>query len=216
MMRVGTLLSMTFLCCSVMGSQEKSPERLVRANVLTSERDPSIQIELPKQVRYVGGDRWLLFGIADCEIHVFVQADAQNNVQRLYWLQFEGFIPTRPELKHNYTATRTEKLDGMDFDVRARFGSSKEKPKPGSDLEHVQALIQAKGYKLPDAMMNVRFVRFLDDQRRKELMTIYAEDLKPTGFTETDLVQGGKDYQQWPMIENGLIERAKKDLTFRN
>ncbi len=77
MMRVGTLLSMTFLCCSVMGSQEKSPERLVRANVLTSERDPSIQIELPKQVRYVGGDRWLLFGIADCEIHVFVQADAK-------------------------------------------------------------------------------------------------------------------------------------------
>ena len=39
---------------------------------------PRLRIQLPKPARYVGGERWLLFGIADCEIHVFVQADAQN------------------------------------------------------------------------------------------------------------------------------------------
>ena len=98
----------------------------------------------------------------------------------------------------------------MDFDVRARFGSSQEKPKAGSDLEHVQSLLRAKGYQLPEAMMNVRFVHLLDDQRRKELMLIYAEDLQPTGFTVTDLVPGGKGSKQWPIIENGLIESEEQ------
>ncbi len=74
------------------------PTRSVEASTLTSERDPSVRIELPKQVRYVGADRWILYGIADAEIHVFVEADERKHVRRLYWIQFEGYLPTRPEL----------------------------------------------------------------------------------------------------------------------
>jgi len=61
-------------------------------------------------------------------------------------------------------------LNGLLFDVCARFGASSEAPKPGSDLEHVQALLRAKGYQLPETMMNVRFVHLIDEQKRKELM----------------------------------------------
>jgi len=30
----------------------------------------------------------VLYGMADCELHAFVEADSQKNVERLYWIQF--------------------------------------------------------------------------------------------------------------------------------
>jgi hypothetical protein len=59
----------------------------------------------------------------------------------------------------------------------------------------------------------VRLVHLLDEQKRKELMFIYGEDLAPTGFTAADLKKGGKAYDQWPAIEKSLVERAEKKIT---
>ncbi len=198
------------LCCTALASDNPKPERQVQANVLTSQRDPKIRIELPASVQYVGADRWKLFDLADCELHLFVDATPQRIVQRLYWLQFEAYLPSRPELHHTYPFTKTDTLSGLLFDVRARFGPGSETPKPGSDSEHVQALLRAKGYEMPEGMMNVRLVHLLDDQKRKELMIIYAEDLKPTGFTVNDLMPGGKHAAEWPSLEASLISRAKR------
>jgi len=200
------------LICSGASAQGAAPERTVRENVITSARDPSVRIELPTQVRYVGADRWVLFDVADCELHVFVEADAQKKVQRLYWIQFEGYVPSRPELRHDYSRDRTLRIFDRDFFVRARFGASGEPARPGSDTEHVRRLLQAHGYSLPPDTINVRFVDLLDAQARKELMIIYMEDLSPRGLTAADLMPGGKSEQQWPAIEQGLIERAQKNI----
>ena len=67
-------------------AQIKSPERKVEGNVIISEHDPKVRIQLPKSVQYVGADRWVLYGVADCELHAFVEADGQKKVQRLYWV----------------------------------------------------------------------------------------------------------------------------------
>lgn len=208
------LIPAVLVLCPLLSAQDKAPTRQVHANVITSQRDPSLQIKLPKTVQYVGADPWILYGVADCEVHVFVEADPGKNVKRFYWIQFESYVPTRPELRYNYAPTRTDKLGGMDFNVRARFGSSNETPKGGSDNEHVQALIRAKGYKFPAGMMNVRLVHLPDPEKRKELMIIYAEDLAPTGFTSDDLLPGGKAHEKWPAIEKELIERAESRITF--
>ncbi len=212
MLLMRRLLLPTLLCWTVFASEIPKPERQVKANVLSSERDPKIRIKLPPSVQYVGADRWPLFDLADCELHVFVEATAQKRVQRLYWLQFEAYLPSRPELHHTYPFAKTETLSGLLFDVRARFGASSEAPKPGSDLEHVQGLLRAKGYQLPEAMMNVRFVHLFDEQKRKELMIIYAEDLASTGFTVEDLLPTGKHSAQWPSLEAILIQRAKNAM----
>src|SRR5213595_2366486 len=98
-------------------AQVAVPERKVLAGVLTSERDPKVQMQLPKTAQYVGADRWILYGIADCELHIFVDADAQRNVQRLYWIQFEGYIPTRPDLHYTYDSPRHTTIGDLDFYV---------------------------------------------------------------------------------------------------
>jgi hypothetical protein len=131
--------------CVVGVTQDLRPERVVKGSTITSHRDPAMRIELPHQAQYLGGDRWVLYAVADCEIHVFVEADAKKQVRRMYWIQFEQFIPSRPQLQHNYKPEELTKFAGMEMYVRARFGKSDEVVKQGSDLEHVQALVRAKG-----------------------------------------------------------------------
>jgi hypothetical protein len=192
-------------------AQAKRPERKVEANRIVSERDPRVKIELPKTVQYAGADRWVLYDIADCELHVFVEADG-SNVRRLYWVQFEGYVPTKPELKHQYNSPRHATIGGLDFYVDTWSRANGAETKPGSDREHIEALIRAKGYQMPPGMAYVRLVHLLDEQKRKELMIIYGEDLAPTGFTAAELQEDGKARDRWPAIEKGLVERAAEKI----
>jgi len=193
---------------AVVAVQNNRPERKVEGNVITSGRDPSVRIRLPTSAQYVGADRWVLYGIADCELHAFVDAEEHKSVRRLYWVQFEGYLPTQPNLKHTYDSPRHATIGGMDFYVDTWVRASAPETKPDSDGAHVRALIRAKGYTSPAGMMYVRLVHLLDEQKRKELMIIYGEDLASTGFSAADLTKGGKAYDQWPTVEKGLIERA--------
>jgi hypothetical protein len=203
------LLAMSF---AVAVSQELRPERVVQGSTIISQHDPAMRIELPREAQYLGADRWVLYGVADCEIHVFVEADSKKQVRRLYWIQFEQFVSSRPELQHNYKPQELATFAGADTYVRARFGKSSESAKEGSDLEHVQALIRTRGYTLPPEMMNVRLVRLLDPKRRKELMIIYSEDLEPTGVKVDDLMPGGKAIEKWPEIQKALVDRAERQV----
>lgn len=190
--------------------------RTVAGNVITSDRDPSVRITLPNAATYVGTDRWVLFGIANCELFAFVEADAEKNVKRLYWVQFEGYIPSMPNLHHTYDSKQHATMGGMDFfvDTWTQPGKASEPDiKPlsdyikakgyavpagitsGSDEQHIYDLIDSKGYKFPPELFSVRFVHTLDEQR-KELMIIYSEAFasarKPTDEEKRELVTRGE------------------------
>jgi hypothetical protein len=206
---------MAILLCVPLLGQGKLPERKIRGSVITSERDPHVTIRLPESVQYAGADRWVLYGIADCELHAFVDATPQKSVQRLYWIQFEAYIPSRPDLHHTYDSPRHTSIGGMDFYVDTWVRPNDEKVDPGSDREHIENILRAKGYKMPAGMMYVRLVHLLDDQKRKELMIIYGENVAATEFTAADLNAGGSAYNCWPAIERELIERARTKVAVK-
>ena len=193
-------------------AQTAPPVRKVLDNVVTSERDPAVRIELPKAAQYVGADRWVLYGIADCELHAFVEADAQKNVQRLYWIQFEGYLPSRPDLRHSYDSPKHTTIGGMDFYVDTWVRAKGATTESGSDREHIEALVRARGYRMPEAMMYVRLVHLLDEEKRKEFMIIYGEDLAATGLTADELSEGGKAHDRWPGIADAMIGHAKRRI----
>jgi len=200
------LLSMTCLAADL-----PAPEREAGGNFVISGRNPAVRIELPKSMQYLGADRFVLYGIADCELYVFVEAESQRKIERLYWLQFEGILPTRPDLHHRYDSPRHMTIGGLDFYVDAWVAAKDQKTTPGSDLEHVQSLIRAKDYRMPTEMMVVRLVHLMDE-KRKELMIIYAEDLAWRGFKAAELEKGGAAHDQWPTLERGLTESAEKKI----
>ena len=108
--------------------------------------------------------------------------------------------------------TLDDSIGGLDFFVDTWTRNVDEKSKPGSDGEHVRELIRKAGYQLPKETMSARLVHLLDEEKRKELMIIYSEDLQPMGHTAADLKKGGKAYDDWAGIEEGLIQRAKSAI----
>ena len=211
-MTVTACVSVLMLCGLAVG-QQKKPERTVQGSSVISRRDPAMRIVLPSAARYVGADRWDLYDLADCELHVFVEADAAKRIHSFYWIQFEQYLPSRPEMHHDYK-DEVRSIGGVNTYVRARFGRGDEPAKPGSDLEHVRKLLAAAGLREPDEMMNVRLVRMLDAEQRKELMVIYAEDLAPTGAKAADLMPGGGASKRWLEMQQELIARAEGKIRF--
>lgn len=190
----------------------ETPERKVNGNVVASERDPKIKIEVPKPAKYVGADRWILYGMADCEIHGYVETDDKKNVQRLYWIQFEQYIPEKPDLHHTYDSPRHAQLGGLDFYVDTWPRANGAETRAGSDRGHIEALVKARGYQMPSGMAYVRLVHLLDPEKRKELMIIYGEAL-PAGTNAADLDEKGKDREtKWPAIEQKVIKGAQQRL----
>src|SRR5258705_227195 len=79
-----------------------------------------------------------LYDIADCELHAFVDSDAQENVQRLYWVQFEGYLPSKPDLAHQYDSPRHTTIGGLDFYVDTWVRPKDAKTQKGSDRQHIE------------------------------------------------------------------------------
>lgn len=206
------VLVLSFLCTAITAAQAAPPERKMAGNVITSERDPAIRIKLPKAAHYVGADRWALYGIADCELHAWVEADAQKNVRQLYWVQFESYLPSRPDLHHTYDSPKHATIGGMDFYVDSWVRTKEATTESGSDREHIDALVHARGYRMPEAMIYVRLVHLLDKEKRRELMIIYGEDLAPTGYTAAELNQGGKAHDRWRAVADAILERAERNV----
>jgi hypothetical protein len=198
---------------SCLAAAAEAPERkVVNNNIIISDHDPKVRIELPKSVWYVGVDRFVLQDIADCELYAFVEVDDQKNVQRLYWIQFEDYLPSKPDLHHQYDSPRRMTIGGFRFYVDTWVKRTNENITAGSDEDHITALILSRGYKMPAGMMSVRFVHLLDEQKRKELMIIYSESLKPTGFAAADLKKGGKVENLWLSLEDDLLVRARQEI----
>ena len=128
-------------------------------------------------------------------------------------MQFEGYVPSRPDLHHTYDSPKHTTIGGMDFYVDTWVRTKDATTQSGSDREHIEALVRAKGYRMPEAMMYVRLVHLLDKEKRKELMIIYGDDLAPTGFTAAELNEGGKAHDRWPGIADALLEGAQRRIT---
>jgi hypothetical protein len=205
-------LTCLLICLStVLAAQSPAPERTVQGTTLISQHDPGVRIQLPASAKYLGVDRWPLYDIADCELHAFVRADGQHVVHELYWIQFEGYLPSKPEMHHTYDSPRHTQIGDLDFYVDTWVRADGEKTDPGSDREHIESLVRAKGYKMPAGMVYVRLVHLLDAEKRRELMIIYGEDL-PEGMTAADLGEGGKAHDRLPVLEAAVIEQAKQKI----
>jgi len=80
-------IGVAIVCCELLVAQTSPPEREVKGNVIRSAANPKVRVQLPVTAHYVGADRWVLYGTADCELHAFVEAD--NRAKKS--VSFTGF-----------------------------------------------------------------------------------------------------------------------------
>jgi hypothetical protein len=196
----------------VVASQEHTESaaaaaRSVTGQVLTSTALPTVRLEFDEQFKYVGQQSFVLYGVAHAEQHFFVDADAERRIKRLYWIQFEGYLPSNSH-SYQYKINKQVNLGGLTFIAdtfaRSSVGAGKDrKDRPDSDLGKAEAFLESKGYRIErNSLVLQRLVHLIGAARRDELMIIYAEDLGEQ-VTAADL----------NALADGLVERAARNMT---
>ena len=195
--------------------------RTVRGLTLTSNESPRVRIKFGKGFKYAGGQSFVLYDVANAEQHFFVDADSQGRIRRLYWVQFEGYLPSNSH-KYNYKSKNVVNIGGLDFfaDSQARQIPA---PDPAlasrpankiSDGDHARAFLASKGFTLAsNEALWQRLVHMTDATNRSELMIIYLEDLSGTGLKAADLSEGGSAAGRWESVSKELLERARRGMT---
>lgn len=217
-MFIPAALIMAALAGAPAGAQvPPTPQAQVAAGLVTHPAE-RITIRLPETAVHVGSERFSLYDVADAEVHVFVDADAEKRMRRLWWIQFESYLPSVPQHHYDYSDNRRGELGGVTTWMRAGPTATNHPMRAGSDREHVFGILTRAGIPIPAEVMNVRMVQLLDDPKgtgkgaRRELMVIYSEDLALSGKSLAELTTDGKPNASWAPLEAGLIERATSSV----
>lgn len=219
-MRIALLAALSAMALPAMAAVPFSPAAKVEAHSIVHPGE-GVMVRLPATAKHIGSERFTLYEVADAEVHVFVEEDAAKKIARVYWVQFESYLPEKPELSYDYAdGNRPIELGGVRTWLRSNPVPTTGPIKAGSDREHVFNILTRAGYAIPPAVMNVRLVQILDDptgtgKGRRELMVIYSEDLVLSGKSLAELTTDGKPNAQWPAIERGLIDRATKAVRIK-
>lgn len=189
----------------------QSQPRTVSGQILRSTETPKVELKFDKQFKYAGSQDFILYDVARAEQHFFVDADKQGRINRMYWVQFEGYLPGNTNT-YRYKANKTVHLGGLEFIADAYARNVKANPgRPDSDGARARAFLEGKGYRMPsDEILSQRLVHLVDEAKRNELMIIYLEDLAGTGLTASDVAPGGRAADRWEALCAGLLERAAK------
>ncbi len=187
--------------------------RTVQGQVITSSELPAVRLQFDKGFKYAGGHDFILYNVARAEQHFFVDADKQGRIKRLYWVQFEGYLPSNTNT-YGYKVTKSVNIGGFDFIADAYARNIKANPgRPDSDGSRARAFLESKGYRwTSDDVLSQRLVHLVDESKRNELMIIYLEDLSAMGLTAADLAAGGSAAARWDEISKQLLERAVKGM----
>lgn len=188
--------------------------KTVHANVLVSKRMPASRFVLPEGAEYIGSTRFDLKGVADAEIHLFVETDAQGVVERAYWIQFESYLPSIPDATYEFASRGWPEvsLGDMELYYRPRFGRSSDQPEPGSEAERVTAMVDAAGYRFPDETYSAQFHQLVSDDARSEILFIFIGDLNDIGLTFEGIIAGGQEGEPYRSLGRRALEQAQEHI----
>lgn len=191
--------------------------RTVAGNEIVSPRDPAAILRFAPEFKYAGGQRFVLYGVADTEQHFFVETDAHDRLRSVYWLQFEAYLPDK-----DYT------YDYDDSPLRVRIGDYEfftdtdvfefdpdKKRRRGTDGAMARQLLANKGYTLPRDVIYARLVYLTDEARNKELMIIFMDALTRYGVTAAEINQGQADESLRARIEQAHLDRIRATLSIQ-
>lgn len=208
-------LALPFAACAAM-----EPAAKVEGHEVVYPGPHPLSVTVPAAAAYLGADRFILKELSDCEMHIFVEADADHRVKRFYWVHFEANLPSRPDDRMHYSDTdRRSHYWGATIWTSTEPARTTRTPRPNSDTEHFRKIIRDAGYTMPPGMMTARLVRLLDDPGdtglgRREVMMLYGEDLAPTGLTYDDVTTDGEKNARWAPLEGPLLDRASSAFRF--
>lgn len=189
--------------------------RSVSGNELLSHHDPAAILRFDPAYQYIGGQKFILYGVADTEQHFFVETTADDKLKSIFWIQFEAYLPNKP-FTYNYKDSPLRlNIGDYEFytDTDAFYFDPDKKRKRGTDGSMVRQFLASKGYSYPSEVAYARMVYLTDEANNKELMIIFMDDLAEKGLTAAELQKDGASATRWPDIEREHLRRVLNSLS---
>ena len=70
-------------------------ERTANGNDLSSDHDPNAILRFDPAFRFLGGQKFILYGVADTEQYFFVKTSPEDKIISIYWVQYEAYLPSK-------------------------------------------------------------------------------------------------------------------------
>lgn len=188
--------------------------RTVAGSDLTSDHDPAATLRFDPAYRYLGGQKFILYGVADTEQHFFVETTADDKLESVYWVQYEAYLPNK-SYTYNYDDSPLQVTLGdyvFQTDTEAFAFDPDRKRRRGTDGAMARQFLASKGYSYPSEVAYARLVYLTDAARKKELMIIFMDDLARYGLTAAELQEDGAHEARWPEVEKAHLERIRNTL----
>jgi hypothetical protein len=190
-----------------MSESPAPPTRTVENNLLVSTAQPPIKLQIDRRMGYVGRLLINLFDLAEAEIYVFAEAD-EGRLKRWLTVHFEGYYDTN-SYSYDYRMPGRATLGANEYLYDDRATDLREAQiRPGSDWEAVTNLLKEKGFTFPNETIRTRYVRMLGEDRRREILVIYTEDLQPLGLTAGEISGDEGLLPEYAVVAKELHERA--------
>jgi hypothetical protein len=190
-------------------------DRSVSGNELISDHDPAAVLRFDPAFHYLGGQKFILYGVASVEQHFFVETTADDKLKSVYWVQYESYLPGKPYQYDYEDSPLRVTLNGHEFYADTaviHFDPAIQRQK-GTDGAMVRQFLASHGYAYPDDFVYARLVWLVDDSHQKELMIIFIDDLSTYGFTAADLEESGAHAFRRPDIEKAHLARIQDTLS---
>lgn len=188
--------------------------RTVSGNDLISDHDPAVILRFDPAFRHIGGQKFILYGVADTEQHFFVETAADDALQSVYWVQYEAYLPDKSYTYDYDDSPLRVTLNDYEFytdTAVVEFDPDKKRAR-GTDGAMARQFLANKGYVFPRDFAYARLVYLTDESRQKELLIIFIDDLSSQGFSAAALQEGGADASRWPDVEQAHLDRIRNTL----
>ncbi len=188
--------------------------RTVSGNDLVSDHDPAAILRFDPAYHYIGGQKFILYGVADTEQHFFVETSADDKLQSVYWVQYEAYLPNKRYTYDYDDSPLRLALGSYEFftDTEAFSFDPNKKRRRGTDGAMARQFLASKGYSYPSEVLYARLVYLTDEARNKELMIIFMDDLARYGAIAAELQEDGGNAERWPEFEQAHLERIENTL----
>jgi hypothetical protein len=191
-----------------------SSRRTVSDHTIIS-TDPKLTIAIDSSLRFIGSFGFDIRDAAHAERFIFSDVDAQGAVHRLCVVQFENMLPQHPGSYDEPKQKERVRLGPFEFQQAVGIYSfaAAIAAKPGAEAERTRDFLGEKGLSIEGDLLVARFETLTDDQRRKELILFYWEDLTTAGHSRAAIDAAPADERATWFRE--FSERAKSRFRIR-
>jgi len=187
----------------------------VSGNTFISSRNPDVRVRVSGRFKYVGSVPFTIENSAAGKRYVFVQANSNKHIERMFIIQQEGFLSSADDT-YKYPITNPAKLGIWEYQHSVIFddNSARIHEEPGKEADVTRRFLTTHGYFLESELIMSRFARPADPERKHEIIFFCYENLSSYGRKLADFPEGMNSPEKQD-IERKMDENCRSAFQVR-